>query len=350
MNRPVKFSLAALFAVLVTPGAIAAPAMPRYAHIFVIIEENHTTDQIIGNTRAPVLNQLAKQFGLASNYYAVSHPSEPNYVALLGGDTFAIRDDDAYYCKPGMKREGCGHSDASGYVDHTTRALGLAKQLSDRGLSWKGYFEDIPRPGSLLDRQSPYVAKHNGFMNFRDLQDDPRRADKIVGFDALYRDIAAGTLPNFAHIVPSLCDDMHGAKGPGLPKSCTDDDWLVAKADATVGKIVDKITGSAMWNGTENDAIVITFDEYGGDTDWTHAAGCCGFGPRSTSNPGGGWIATIVITNHGPRHLNDPKPYNHYSLLRTIEDCFGIPQHLRHAADTAMGVVSMTPLFAVSRK
>ena len=64
-------------------------------------------------------------------------------------------------------------------------------------------------------------------------------------------------------------------------------------------------------------------------------------------NPGGGQIPTIVITNHGPRHLIDPTPYNHYSLLRTTETAFGISDHLGHAADTAKGVKDMTPLFAI---
>ena len=79
------------------------------------------------------------------------------------------------------------------------------------------------------------------------------------------------------------------------------------------------------------------------------ANGCCGFDPKGTANPGGGWITTIVITNHGPRALTDPTPYNHYSLLRTIEDAFALPGHLRHADDTASGVVTMTPLFAVKK-
>lgn len=343
-----KALLVALAAWAALAPSDAAP-MPRYAHIFVIIEENHTTDRIVGNTAAPVLNRLAKQYGFASNYYAVAHPSEPNYVALLGGDTFGIRDDDAYFCRPGSPQRECGHADAPHYADHTVSAPALTDQLAARGLSWKGYFEDIPKAGSLIVRSSPadaapspYVAKHNGFMNFRSVQRDPRRAAKIVGFDALYRDIAAGTLPAFAHIVPSLCDDMHG------DRACADDGALVAKADATVGRIVGNIMRTQMWKGPENDAIVVTFDENGGDTDAVHPTGCCGFGPGVAGNQGGGWIATIVVTNHGPRHLVDATPYNHYSLLRSIEDGFGIAQHLGHAGAT--DVVSMTPLFAVARQ
>jgi hypothetical protein len=72
--------------------------------------------------------------------------------------------------------------------------------------------------------------------------------------------------------------------------------------------------------------------------------------PDAVSNFGGGHIPTIVITNHGPRGLADPTPYNHYSLLRTIEDAFRLPEHLGRAADTDQGVVAMTPLFAADKK
>ena len=89
-------------------------------------------------------------------------------------------------------------------------------------------------------------------------------------------------------------------------------------------------------------AIVITFDEGVGAS---HES-CCDGAPAGT-NPGGGHIPTIVITNHGPRGLKDQTAYNHYSLLRTLEDTFGIAEHLGHAADTDKGVQPMTALFAV---
>src|SRR5262249_9213057 len=84
------------------PMAEAAPKVPPYAHIYLIIEENHTFDQIIGKDYASNFNKLAKQYGLATNFYGERHPSEPNYIAMLGGDTFGIADDDAYWCKKGQ--------------------------------------------------------------------------------------------------------------------------------------------------------------------------------------------------------------------------------------------------------
>jgi hypothetical protein len=96
------------------------------------------------------------------------------------------------------------------------------------------------------------------------------------------------------------------------------------------------------WRSKANAAIVITFDEGSGRT----REGCCAVTPDAPSNYGGGHIPTIVITNHGPRGLKDETPYNHYSLLRTIEDAFGISEHLAHAGDGDKGVVAMRPLFA----
>ena len=232
--------------------------------------------------------------------------------------------------------------------------------MDARGISWKAYLEDIPEPASRVyrwpspDRPAPgkpdalYAVKHNGFMTFKSVQDDPRRAEKIVGFDVLDRDLAAGTLPRFVYIVPNQCNDMHGLHGHDVPDDCTGSktsDGLIARADRTVAGIVGRIMGSAAWKEPGNDAIIITFDENDDKRDDSHPLGCCGNGGTS---PGGGWIPTIVIANHGPRHLADPTPYNHYSLLRTIEAGFGITEYLGHAADTDKGVVTMTPLFAVA--
>ncbi|MDE1939354.1 MAG: phosphoesterase [Alphaproteobacteria bacterium] len=352
-----------LCAILATvAGAQARPAMPRYDHIFVVIDENKSADAIIGNKAAPEINSLAKVYGLATRYYAVSHPSEPNYVALIGGDTFGIADDDAYYCKPKTNRPGCGQSGYPTYVDHTIDAPNLAQQLDGLGISWKGYFESLPQPGSPAyiwpTPKQPvngvayplYAVKHNGFMNFKSVQDDPRRAQKIVGFDALYRDIAAGTLPHFAYIVPNLCNDMHGVYGHDAPSDCSDTDGLITSGDQAIKQIVDKIMHSAAWLEAGNAAIVITFDESDDDRPDIRATGCCGSGAHEPGSPGGGWVATIVATNHGPRHLIDATPYNHYSLLRTIEAGLGIHRFVGHAADIKKGVVSMTPLFAVAKQ
>jgi hypothetical protein len=155
--------------------------MPAYEHIFVIVEENHTFDEIIGNKAAPNINKLATAYGLATEFFGEVHPSEGNYVAMVGGDSFGIHDDDAYWCEPGAVDKACPHAYVSDYPAHTRDADNIARQLDAKGLTWKGYFEDIPAPGSTIDRSKGppyalYASKHNGFANFKSVQDDPKRA------------------------------------------------------------------------------------------------------------------------------------------------------------------------------
>jgi phospholipase C len=342
----------------------AAPAMPRYAHVFVIVAENKGHELIIGAaTAAPNLNRLAHQYGLATQFFAEVHPSEGNYIAMLAGDTLGVHDDDAWYCKPQMRDTWCAKSQRADYVDHTFTSRSLVDQLQERGLTWKAYMESLPTPGSLAVRwptaEQPaagvpmqlYAAKHNGFVNFRSVQQDPARSAKIVDFEALYHDLATGDMPNYAHIVPNQCNDMHGRDvGPNVPADCVKGDSraLIARGDRVIAALVERIMASRVWSGTDNTAIVITFDENDKDERQGPDQGCCGNDSHSAANAGGGRIPTIVITNHGPRGVIDDTPYNHYSLLRTTEAAFGISEYLGHAAEESVGVVTMAPLFAVS--
>jgi hypothetical protein len=123
----------------------------------------------------------------------------------------------------------------------------------------------------------------------------------------------------------------------------------IARGDAYAGKLVDRIMHSPVWTAPGNTAIVVTFDESGYRVYPGEPSGCCGWDLAVPSLAGGGRIPTIVITNHGPRGLRDATPYNHFSLLRTVEDAFGIEEHLGHAGDDAKGVVDMQPLFMAPR-
>ncbi|OUL18052.1 alkaline phosphatase family protein [Nostoc sp. 106C] len=320
-------------------------AIPKYEHIFVIVEENKSYDQIIGNSNAPIINQLAKTYGLASNFYGEVHPSEANYIAMLGGSTFGIHDDDAFYCQVGSKYQFCPSSHRSDYANHTITAKSLIDQLEQKGLTWKGYFEDIPTPGSKAvfapnKIRALYASKHNGFMNFKKVQDDPNLPSKIVGFDQLAKDLQSGNVPNYSHIIFNQCHEMHGLQ------ECPNLQQLIKTGDTTIGKVVQQITTSKFWNSSGNNAIVITWDENSNPLVKKGTQGCCGFDPKSNANFGGGHIATVVITNHGPRSVVDKTPYNHYSLLRTTEDAFGISEYLNQANEIAKGVQPMTGLFA----
>ena len=349
----------------------ARPAMPRYKHIFVIVGENKGFNQLMDHPElTPNLHRLAAEYGLASQFYSEVHSSEGNYIAMVGGDTFGIHDDDAFFCKPGVRSEFCEKSAQPGYVDHSVRATSLMDQLAAHHLTWKGYFEDLPAPGSLTPRwptamyplagkpNALYAAKHNAFVSFARVNQAPWawRADHWVGFNQLDADLASGDLPNYAHIVPNQCNEMHGmggGDGPDVPADCNGDTnlaGLIRRGDAEIGMLIGKIMQSKVWRDPGNAAIVITFDENNKEERRSGPQGCCGYDPHSRANFGGGHIVTIVITNHGPRRVVDPTPYNHYSLLRTTEAAFGIRHYLGHAADRNKCVVAMTPLFAAQTR
>lgn len=322
-------SLVALLAGGVAAAPAAASQFPHYDHVFTLVEENHGFDQIIGNPAAPTINNLAAAYGYASQYYGVTHPSGPNYVAMLGGGTFGVASDNPYWL-------------------FDVRQPSLMSQLDKAGLSWKGYFQGMPYAGyqgycypvrclGVPDSDTLYIAKHNGMVYFDSIRSNPAERAKMQPLDRLGKDLAEGTVPNFSYIMPDECTDMHGAPpvciDSGDPGD-VDDNQLVSTADSFVAKTVGQITNSRVW-ASGNNAIVITFDEGdGGDN-----TGCCG------STSGGGRALTVVVTNHGPRHAVDATSYNHYSLLSTVEHAFGVGC-LAAACDTRV-IKPMTPLFAV---
>jgi hypothetical protein len=293
----------------------------HYDHIFVIVEENHSFTDVIGNPAAPNLNALASKYGLATNYFGVTHPSEPNYVALLGGSPFKVQDDNPYYV-------------------NRVAAPSLISELDHAGVSWKAYLQSLPHPGyqgicypancnGEPDKDPLYVSKHNAIANFTT---SLHAADwaRQVPIGQLAGDLRKGTVPAFNWVIPDECRDQHGdppycidGGDPGDPQ----DQRLVALGDHYLGSLVAQITGATFW-AKGNNAIDIVYDE--GD-DNAH---------------GGGRVANIVVTSHGPRHLKDNTFFSHYSLLQTIQRNFGVPC-LQHTCDTAT-VKPLTPLFAVT--
>src|SRR5215471_2651458 len=318
-------------ALAVTPvfaaSAPSASSIPKYDHIFVIVEENHGFTDVIGNPAAPNLNALAGRFGLATNYFGVMHPSEPNYVALLGGNSFGIASDDPYFI-------------------NTVQQPSLVSQLDQAGISWKAYLQALPYAGyegicypyrcnGSPDIDPLYVSKHDAIQNYTTSR-NPADWSRQVPIEQLANDLASGQLPAFNYVIPDECHDQHGD-----PPYCLDsgnpfdpqDQHLVAFGDAYLGQLVAQITGAAFW-GQGNNAIAIVYDE--GDDD----AGCC------DANPGGGQVAAIVVTSHGVRGVQDATAYNHFSLLSTIQQTLGVGC-LQATCDTA-NVKPLAPLFAVT--
>jgi hypothetical protein len=290
-------------------AATTAPqttTVPRLDHVFLIMEENNGFSDVIGNPAAPNLNYLATTFGLETNYYGLTtNSSEENYVGLLGGSTHNVTSDDAYW-------------------KNTVNAPDLISQLDHAGVSWKAYLQSLPYAGyegicyptkcnGAPDNDPLYVSKHDAIQNYTTSR-SPRDWSRQVPIGQLGSDLSTGDVPRFSYVVPDECHDMHGD-----PPYCVDsgnigdpqNQHLVAQGDAYLGHLVSAITHAGFW-AKGNNAVIVTFDN-GDDTQ-----GCC------DANPGGGQVATVVITSHGPRHVTDNAPANHYSTLQTIEDTFGL--------------------------
>lgn len=266
-------AVAALLFLAIVPWH--ASASPRVA---VIVLENREYDEVIGSAEAPFLNGLARRGTLATRYYAVAHPSLPNYLALLGGSTFGVD-------------ENCTECSLAG--DN------LAAQLSRANVAWRAYIEGLPRPCYRGATQGRYAKRHNPFMYFRSIVARRNRCRNVVPATALDADLRRNSLPAFSWVTPDLCHDGH--------------DCDLRTADRWLARIVPRITRKLGRGGF----LVVTFDEGSGD------AGCCG-------RPGGGRVATIVAGPQARRGAVLSRPLSHYALLATIERTLGVPR-LRHA-------------------
>jgi phosphatidylinositol-3-phosphatase len=333
---------------MATPGISSASGrdsqIPRYQHIVEIMMENTSYGTIIGNSLAPNLNALANQYGLATNYFGVTHPSEPNYMASVAGSYFGVQDDNQFYCTPAMATTDPNCTGTT--VNHTVSSQSIADQLTADGKTWTGYFQSLPPTPAVLVTTGPgangpytfkypsnavalYASKHNPFVNFTGTQG---ALANMVPDTQLATDLASGHLANYSLVVPNQCNDMHGTGGCGTTS-------LISLGDSYVAATVNQVMSSKAWK-EGNNAIVITWDEDDFSDQGQLGTGCCG------ANPGGGHVATIVIRNHGNlAHTVDNTAYNHYSLLRTMETAFGLPC-LAHACDSV--VPTMNPLFVES--
>jgi hypothetical protein len=350
--------------------------VPRLDHAFVILMENHHYSQIIGNTNAPFINSYAKTANLATNYWAVGHPSLTNYLEIVGGSNFGIINDDApdwhnKSCVPNIVSgvaadesaatntcpiAGSGWDAATPAVDTTnegtpqepvyndpiapafTRGISIADQLAESGKSWKSYQENLPPYGadgvnasdglvSNTTQSEPgmpqlYAVKHNPFAYFRSVQesDDHRLGLKnIVGLDALYADLASGHLPDLAFIAPNQCHDQHARGSSEMGTGCSVDQNAIAQGDAGLHTLINAIKGSKAWT-QGNNVIVVVWDE----NDYS-----------SLPNQ----VVTIVDTSYAPTGFTSNVKYNHFSLLKTLEAGFGL-SYINHAADENVKLMS----------
>jgi hypothetical protein len=264
------------------PAASAAIPPSKTSHIFVVMLENRSLEDVIGNESAPFMNEMARRGALATQSYGIIHPSAPNYLAITGGSTFGM-DTNCLRCSyPGRS---------------------IVDQMEEAGISWKGYMEGLPEPCFDGTGAGRYTKRHNPFAYYERVMNDPARCARVQPLANLIEDLTLGRLPTYSWLSPDLCHDAH--------------DCSLAVADRFLSQLLPFVEQALGPHGY----LVFTWDE-GNEEDYRR---CCG-------GSDGGRIATIVV---GP----DVKPgfryrarFDHYAILRTIEQSLGLPP-LRHAAD-----------------
>lgn len=254
------------------PRAASLGGAPR--HIAVVAMENEEISSILGSRSTPFINSLARRYGIAQQMYGITHPSLPNYLALTGGSTFGITNDCTDCHVPGG---------------------GLAGQLRSAGLSWRAYMEDMPRPCFTEADSGSYAKKHNPFVYFDGVRGDPAACSQIVPYPRLAQDERGGTLPRFVWITPNLCHDMH--------------DCDTATGDRFLAGMIPPLLQALGARGL----LVLTFDEGASDN------GCCRVAR-------GGHVLTILAGGLARPAARLSTPVDHFSVLQTIEDLFGLPR------------------------
>jgi hypothetical protein len=254
------------------PPSLGGPtaALPAIGHVWVVVLENKSYDGVVDSPMAPFLASLIRQGGLAEAYSGVGRPSQPNYLALFSGSTQGVADDE----------------------NHDFDARNLADELEAAGRTWGEYAENVPpdcftgaTASGGRDGPGDYARKHSPAISFTSISSDPARCANIHDLTAF----EPGAV-DYALIVPNLCHDMH--------------DCSIAQGDAWLGAFVPRITSSPAFR--DGGLLVVTFDE--GDP---HAEGDAR-------------VATILRSPLVVAGLRSSVMHDHYSLLRTIQDAWGL--------------------------
>jgi hypothetical protein len=244
------------------PSTLAANGVPRPDHVVVVMEENTSESSIFGNTsQAPYINSLAEGGAEMTGSFAITHPSQPNYLAIFSGSTQGITDD------------SCPHSFSG---------ANLGSELIAAGLTFTGYSESMPSDGYTGCSSGEYARKHNPWTDFTNVPS----SDNLTL--ASWPSGSFTTLPTVSFVVPNLCDDMHDCS------ISTGDTWLSNSIDSY-----------AQWAKSHNSVLIVTWDEDDSSTSANH-------------------IPTIFY-GAGIKPGVYSETIDHYSMLRTIEDAYGLP-------------------------
>ena len=294
--------------ILLTAALVALASIPAegdrrrpVSRVFVYVMENTSFDDLVGNPDAPYLNGLIKRGALATSYTATSHASLGNYLAMTSGQVpnVATTTDCQVYGTPLCIQD----------------VPSIADQLEAKGWTWRAYMDGMPKPCTRSDENTleptgtGYTPKHNPFVYYRKIVDDqPRCAKHVVALPELWRDQKKGKVPNYSFVVPDTCHDGHDS-GPHC-----DEGGGVKEADSFARRTIPRILADRSFR--EGGLLVLTFDEGGVPDD---------DGPISVASGGvdfGGRVYTLLLSPNVTAGAKLTDPYDHYSLLKTVEDVF----------------------------
>ena len=368
--------------------ASAAPAVPKIGpnigHVFVIVLENKGFAETFGaDSGAPYLaRQLTKQGVLLTQYFGTAHYSLGNYLAMISGQggTRQTRDDCEVFedfVSSGTTPDGQERGHGCVYPAHVRT---LPDELSAIGKRWHGYMEDLgndptresatcgaPKlgardptqqagaPTTAVPQGDQYTARHNPFVYFHSLIDGPACADNVVPLGRLQRDLkSVATTPEFVFISPNLCHDGHDAP------CVTHEPGGLVSADAFLRIWVPRILASPAYR--RDGLLIVTFDEGDGEVSTLadgrtrevfEGASCCaqqpgpnlGAFPETQSDAkyltelhsfGGDRTGTVLLSPLLVPGTVSATPFNHYSLLKTLEGLYGTGQHLGYAGQAGL--------------
>ena len=237
------------------------------------MEENHSYSSVIGSSSMPYLNSLAQKYGLATQYYANTHPSIGNYFELTTGQVLS-------------------NNDSATPSSFPVSADNIVRHFLNAGITWKSYAESLPSVGYTGGNSGAYLVRHNPFPYFTDVKNSSTEKLNLVPFTQFKTDLTNGTLPEFSYIVPNVNDDAHNGT---LAQA---DSWLKTN-------IAPLLASSAFQN---NGLMIVVFDE-SVDSDTAH---------------GGGHVAMLVLSPQGKSSYKSTTLYQHQSALRLISAALGL--------------------------
>jgi hypothetical protein len=328
------------------------PALPAVHHVWVVNLENEGFANAFTSNPNPYLSRTLPSMGqLLTQYYGIGHVSLDNYIAEISGQgpNAVTQTDCVRYADVLPGALVGGQALGQGCV-YPTAAATIADQLTAKGLTWKAYVEDMgnvpardntdnqgncghPLPNTTDGTQSAaandqFATRHDPFVYFHSIVDAAACHNDVVSMKPFTQDLASeATTPNFSFVVPNLCNTGHDATCAGTNVRGTHVGGLTA-ADYWLQSYVPKIVGSPAFKA--DGLLIVTFDEAG----TSDATACCNEQPGlntalpGLTGPGGGRVGAVLVSPFIKRHTTNATPYNHYSMLRSVEDLLRLDGHL----------------------